>query len=150
MKKILVATDFSPHADAALDLALEIARPLGAAMTLLNVWQLPISAFPNGIAFPPAPEIEREIVDSVTRALARTKERVAQRGVTVETQHACGEAPQEIVRYAREHGFDLIVIGTHGRRGFRRLVLGSVAELVVRTAEVPVLTVHAKVGPESK
>jgi nucleotide-binding universal stress UspA family protein len=146
MRKILVATDSSPHAEAALDLALTMARSQGATLTLLHVWQLPVTAFPNGAAVVPSPELERDIVEGVKRGLLRTQERVAPSGIPIETHHVSGSAPEEIVRYAREHGFDLIVVGTHGRRGFRRLVLGSVAEQVVRTAEVPVLTVRAAEG----
>ncbi len=118
-----MATDFSPHADAALDLALELARAQGASITLFHTWQLPVNAYPDGVAVPPSPEMERDIVEAVKRGLARAKERVAQSGVAVETQYGSGNAPDEIVRYAKEHGFDLIVVGTHGRRGFGRLVL---------------------------
>jgi len=76
VKKILVATDFSPHADAALDLALELARAQGASITLFHTWQLPVNAYPDGVAVPPSPEMERDIVEAVKRGLARAKERV--------------------------------------------------------------------------
>ena len=79
-------------------------------------------------------------VAEAARRLAALRAGTSTGGVIVDTQTRVGDAASEIVRYAGEHGYDLIVVGTHGRRGFRRLVLGSVAELVVRTAEVPVLT----------
>jgi nucleotide-binding universal stress UspA family protein len=67
---------------------------------------------------------------------------VAKGGVRVAGHAVLGDPASEIVRWANDHGCDLIVVGTHGRRGFQRFLLGSVAERVVRTADVPVLTAH--------
>jgi nucleotide-binding universal stress UspA family protein len=144
MKKIVVATDFSPQADRALEVALELARSLDGQVTLLHAWELPVNAYANGVGITPSPEMEREIVTRVERDLGRLREQLAKRGITVETHHVMGPAADEIVRFAETRGMDLVVIGTHGRRGLRRLVLGSVAEAVVRRAELPVLTVSSK------
>jgi nucleotide-binding universal stress UspA family protein len=143
MKKILVATDFSPHAERALEAALEMARAFDGTITLFHAWQPPVPAYTDGVALVASPELEREIIDKVERDLAHWRERVAQRGIGVDSRYEPGTPADAIVRFAQAHGIELIVLGTHGRRGLRRLVLGSVAESVVRLADVPVLTVRS-------
>jgi len=142
MDKILVATDFSPHSEAALDLALSLVRGEGATLTLLHVCQVPTYAYFGGGVYVPSPELLETILSDAKRALTTICERVAKRGVRVDGHAVVGDPATDIVRWAHEHGCDLIVVGTHGRRGFRRFMLGSVAERVVRTAEMPVLTAH--------
>jgi nucleotide-binding universal stress UspA family protein len=142
MKKILVATDFSPHSEAGLDLALTLLTGEGASITLLHVCQVPTYAYFGGGAYVPSPELVETILDDAKRGLAALSERVTKRGIPVEAHAVVGDPAMEIVRWAHEHGCDLIVVGTHGRRGFRRFMLGSVAERVVRTAEMPVLSAH--------
>ncbi len=147
LRKILVATDFSPDSERAIDAALELAHGNGGQVTLLHVYEMPPHSTPYLGMYVPAPELTADIVADTRRALEAQKARRATEGVAIEIAWAAGtpasEAAAEIVRYAAEHDFDLIVVGSHGRRGFRRLVLGSVAEAVVRTADRPVLTVHA-------
>jgi nucleotide-binding universal stress UspA family protein len=140
--KILVATDFSPHAMEALDYALALSRAFGGSLTLLHVCAPPPYSTPHHGMYIPAPEVMAEIIRSAQQSLAKAKEAVS--GVSVDTVQMQGKPATEIVRWAEEHGADLIVLGTHGRHGFRRLVLGSVAEEVVRGAPCPVLTVHLK------
>lgn len=139
MHKILVATDFSPCSEAALDLALELARRTRASLTLLHVGQLPAYAY-YGALYVSREEALRSIEQDARAGLLAARQRLSGHGVEIDTQCTVGEAASEIVRFARAHGYDLIILGTHGRRGLRRLLLGSVAEMVVRTAEVPVLT----------
>jgi nucleotide-binding universal stress UspA family protein len=146
MHKILIATDFSTHSDAALAAALELAHAAHASVTLLHVCQLPIS---GADAYAPAPEVIEDIVNDARQRLARTRERVAAGGISADVHTRIGDAADEIVRFAGEQGCDFIVVGTHGRRGFRRLVLGSVAERVTRAADVPVLTVRAPAAVET-
>jgi nucleotide-binding universal stress UspA family protein len=148
MRKILVATDFSPHSDAALELALDLAQHYDASLTLLHVCHIPSYVFFGGGAYVPSPELTDDILDDAQRALTQARERAAQSGVAVETHALLGEPAADIVRFAHEHKSDLIVVGTHGRRGLGRLVLGSVAERVVRTADVPVLTARARPAAE--
>jgi nucleotide-binding universal stress UspA family protein len=144
-RKILVATDFSPDAERALAIAVDMARAFTGTVTLLHVCQMPAYAFFNGGMYAPTPELVHDIVEdakgSLAAAAARMKERL--HGVTLQTAWLEGEPAGTIVRFAEEQHVDLVVMGTHGRRGFRRWVMGSVAEHVVRTAPCPVLTVHA-------
>jgi nucleotide-binding universal stress UspA family protein len=141
IRKILVATDFSAEARSAQETALTMARALGASVTLLHVYHLPAYVFFDGATFLPPPSVVAQIVSDHTAALNAAKDAAASSGVPVETATEQGIPHDDIVRYAEEHEIDLIVMGTHGRRGWRRLVLGSVAERVVREAHVPVMTV---------
>jgi nucleotide-binding universal stress UspA family protein len=141
IRKILVATDFSAEARGAQETALDIARTLGASVTLLHVYQLPTYLFFDGATFLPPPSVVAQIVSEVAAGLSAARDAAASSGVPVETASEQGIPHDDILRYAEEHGIDLIVMGTHGRRGWRRLVIGSVAERVVRGAHVPVLTV---------
>jgi nucleotide-binding universal stress UspA family protein len=146
MRKILAATDFSPCSDAALDLAVDLARRQDATLTLLHVCELPSYTYFGGGVYVPSPELVEEIQKDAQRGLNAARARLAERGVVVDTRSIVGVPGHEIVGFAREHGYDLIVVGTHGRRGLKRLLLGSVAETVVRTAEVPVLTARLPAG----
>ncbi len=120
VREILVATDFSDEAEAALRYAIDYARRFGARLHLLHV-------FSQG-------EVE------VTRLLADAAA-LAAPGVPVIVSSTGGDPAEEILRYAQRHPVDLIVVGTHGRSGFSRVLLGSVAERVLRGATRPVLTV---------
>jgi nucleotide-binding universal stress UspA family protein len=144
---VLVPTDFSDTADSALVYATMLAARLGASLHLLHVFSDPYM-LPTY-----APDVYSE-VPAVLReeALQRVDEelgiRVATIVLSVPASKAVvtGPAAREIVRYAAAHGIDLIVMGTHGRRGVAHLLLGSVAEHVVRTAPCPVLTVRGSGG----
>jgi len=139
--KILSPTDFSNEGDQALAYAVELCRRFSAPLVLFHVYALPIIATPDGL-IPPAMPAEADIRAAVDVELARVVERARSLGAgDVHAASTGGAAWSEIVRAAKEHGCDLIVMGTHGRGGFRRLLLGSVAEKVVRAAECPVLTV---------
>ncbi|HEX8952983.1 MAG TPA: universal stress protein [Polyangia bacterium] len=144
IRKILVATDFSPIAVHAQKIALELARPLGAEVTVLHVYALPTYLFVDGSTYVPPAKVVADILSDAARGLAAAVDAAASSGVTVTTVSAEGDPAEAIVRYADEHRFDLVVLGTHGRRGLARLALGSVAEHVVRAAKVPVMTVHAE------
>jgi nucleotide-binding universal stress UspA family protein len=142
LQKILVAVDFSRDSELAIDAALDVARADNATITLLHVCEpLPYSTPDVGL-YMPSPEMMADLISDARGALEVCKARCAAAGAKVETALVTGAPPIEIVRYAADHGFDLIVIGSHGRRGFRRWMLGSVAEAVVRTADRPVLTTH--------
>ena len=142
--KILVPTDFSETADAALAYAKTLATKLGASVHLLHVFQDPCAAIPftpETYAAPPPDLCERALENAWDQLHDRLDpdehQRFAGTRAVVE-----GLAAIEIVRYANEQSVDLIVMGTHGRRGVAHLFLGSVAEHVVRTAGCPVLTVR--------
>ena len=138
-RSILVALDDSAASAAALDQAIDLARAEGARLTLISV-AAPPRWRPAGPFVPPYPtdaqlELEaREILD-------RAEERVPD-DVPVATVSRSGLAAKEILKRAECACHDLIVMGSHGRTGVVHMMLGSVAEAVVRTAPCPVLTVR--------
>ncbi|HET7499629.1 MAG TPA: universal stress protein [Kofleriaceae bacterium] len=139
-KHILVPTDLSEGAGQALDYACELARTLGARIHLLNVITVPALGVPElGLALT-STMIDQMVVDSqqAIDRLARTRCTAELGQVMVRT----GDARDVINQTAKELGVDLIVMGTHGRRGITRALLGSVAETVVRSAPCAVLTVR--------
>jgi nucleotide-binding universal stress UspA family protein len=140
-KRILYPTDFSPAADAAFAYALESARREGAAMVLLHVIE-PESPLADELAValsgPGRDAVEAGARMGFDDFLARAK------AVNVEASDLLreGHAADEIVAAAASEHADVIIMGTHGRTGLRRLMLGSVAERVVATAHCPVITVR--------
>ncbi len=147
-KHILVPTDFSESAELALDLALELAPKFGAQITLLHATWLPphyYAAYAEGLAWP-TEELEGQARKEIDAVLTRAKKQYA----NVEKALRPGDAWQRILEAAEEGGVDLIVMGTHGRRGIARALLGSIAEKVVRLSPVPVLTVSAEAERRAK
>ncbi len=150
IRHILVPTDFSTTSDAALDYARDVAERFGATLHLLHVLQDP---FVNGPLVSEAyltetPGVRTTILED---AKSRIAHRLTARDVQSFNAHAdviFGRGAETIVEYAADRGIDLIVMGTHGRTGVAHLLLGSVAERVVRTAHCPVLTVRAVAHPE--
>jgi universal stress protein A len=135
-KKILFATDFSPASDAALHYATALARDSGAVLLLLHVEESPAPITAGEMMLPqptyPNPELRR-MLDAVEPD-----------DPSVRYEHVLvqGSAAEEIVSVANDRGVDLIVMGTHGRTGLRRVLMGSVAEAVMRHADCPVLTLR--------
>jgi universal stress protein A len=142
IRKILVPTDFSAHSSDQQAWAAELARRYDASLTLVHVYQ-PISyALPEGYVLPSA-NLLADLEVSLGRALDDAKKKLeASSGLRVDTALMQGVPFAEIVRFAREGSYDLIVLSTHGRTGLRHVLLGSVAEKVVRKAPCPVLTVR--------
>jgi universal stress protein A len=134
--RILTPTDFSRCSLAAIEYAEELARRFGAELLLVHA---------TGVPSMPA-EVSPRRRDDVARILADTVERLRSDGIRARGVIRPG-APAEEIRWtaAAEHA-SLIVMGTHGRSGVARVVMGSVAELVVRTAGCPVLTVGPAAG----
>jgi nucleotide-binding universal stress UspA family protein len=141
IRKILVPVDFSEPSREALRFACDLARRYEAQVTLLHAYQLPGYAFPEGYLVA-GPASVNDLLGLVDKALAEARREAEAEGVKVETRAVMGVAFAEIVRAAREGGFDLVVMGTHGRTGLKHALLGSVAEKVVRKAPCPVLTVR--------
>lgn len=139
LKRILVPHDFSETSDAAVKYAVAFARNFGAALQLLHVSSK--AAYEMGTEFPLGLEesLEAAVRERMLKILAPTDLAALQ----PEFQILEGTPAVEIVRYAKEHDIDLIIMGTHGRGFIAHAVLGSVAEKVVRTAPCPVLTVHS-------
>ncbi|HEX5062197.1 MAG TPA: universal stress protein [Kofleriaceae bacterium] len=143
-KNILVPTDLSEGAEEALDYACELARQFGATVHLLHVIGIPTLGVPElGVA------LTSTVIDSMVRENQEALERLVDRKRTMATFGApllrTGDARDLINQTAKELTADLIVMGTHGRRGVSRALLGSVTETVVRTAPCPVLTVRPNV-----
>lgn len=132
--------DFSETADAALATALELAEKMHARVTILHAYEVPTYVFPESVVA--TADLVGQVRGAAEEALAGIKERATRPGVPLDTLLRQGVAWSEIVRAAKELGTDLVVMGTHGRRGISRALIGSVAEKVVRTAPCPVLTVH--------
>lgn len=141
-KKILCAIDFSPPSRVAMLQAAELAASCHAELLLLHVQEIPAARAQLGM-MPSPPEAYELRMGEAWRQLERSAAEVAAIAkVHVSVQQVEGPAPEEIVRIAREKEVDLVVVGTHGRKGVKRAVLGSVAELVVRRAPCSVLVVR--------
>jgi nucleotide-binding universal stress UspA family protein len=138
IKKILVATDFSSHSKRAMDYAASLAKEAGAGIVLMHV----IESFPYSVTD------TLHIVDH-RRALEKTagfllenlRQELAGAGVSVKSLLTNGAPYEEILKASRREKADLIVMGTHGRTGVKHLILGSVAEKVVRLSSCPVMTI---------
>lgn len=142
IRRVLVATDFSPHSDRAKALAASLAGSSNATIDLVHVLE-------------EAPEyairVTPEIAEFEAQARARTHERLEaagadlqKSGIEVRTHLRKGYPPEVISQLATDCESDLIVMGTHGHRGFDRLSLGSVAERTLRLAGCPVLTTRVE------
>ena len=142
--RILVPTDFSVAADAALDFAKTIAATFGASLHLVHVFEDPFvpGAFGVDTYAPIPPATRAALFDDAKARLGHRLPPADQARFHGTTEIVTGISAPAIVEYARENSIDLIVMGTHGRTGMAHLFIGSVAERVVRTAECPVLTVH--------
>jgi nucleotide-binding universal stress UspA family protein len=140
--RILCAVDFSPTSLRAFETAVDLAARLGSEVHVMHVYQLPAYAMPDGGAFEIPPEVQvglTQQMEAHLKSFIKPKEGV---NVTITPALYEGVPYVEIVRAAKEQGADLVVIGTHGHTGLSHLLMGSVAERVVRTSEVPVLTVR--------
>ena len=142
VKHILVPHDFSDAAGRATSLALDLAEKMGARVTLLHVYDVSYG-FPEGAAL--TVQMAREFETAARTALDGVASRTRRQGVEVMSLLRQGTPWRVIGDVAKESSVDLIVMGTQGRRGLARWMLGSTAERVVRTAPCPVLTVH---GPD--
>ncbi|HXW15528.1 MAG TPA: universal stress protein [Terriglobia bacterium] len=140
-KKILLATDFSPASVAALPYALTIARHYGSVLFVANVVspELPDLRPPESTA-----KILQGAKQSAEQNMERLLSAERQSGVSCQPLIGEGEIREVLLEMISQNGIDLIVLGTHGRGGLRRLLLGSVAEEVFRKAPCPVLTVGPK------
>ena len=134
---VLVATDFSPCSRAAVRLATALARRRGVELWLVHVVEHPSVDVPPMAVGPTG--WEQDLLTAAEVALAREASEIREGGVAVQTRVFIGSAASGILEFAAGPGIDLVVMGTHGRRGTAHLFLGSVAETVVRSATCPVL-----------
>ena len=147
--RILVPTDGSEGVERAIEHAVEVAADNDA--TLYGLYVLSTDSY-AGLAMESSWEsVDRLLREDAETAVARVRE-IAERmdaGVPVETAVVEGKPSREIVRYAESEGCDLVVMGTHGRGGIDRLLLGSVAESVIRASSIPVTAVPVGAGGEA-
>ena len=132
---ILVATDFSEGSAEALQVAIPLAKQRGATLELLHVIELGVEDPFGGHIY------GSDYQSAVDRMLLRLVAQVEASGLACTSKIVDGNAAAEITSRARAIGADVIVVGTHGRTGLAHIVMGSVAERVVRRAACPVLTV---------
>ena len=138
VQHILVPIDFSPYADQALEYAIELAQKFQARLTLLHVVDLSPMAVGTMFAY----SFEGYLQAMETEAKQHMQillNRVHQKGLLVETVIIHDVPFQAVIDTAQDKGVDLIVMGTHGRTGLTHVLIGSVAEKVVRLAPCPVL-----------
>jgi len=140
IKRILTATDFTAPSERAVQVATELATTFNASLTIVHVFEYPRGLYTNTALYsgdllePVLEEAESklsEMIGSISKQIPEASARIRQ-----------GNPYEEILAAAIESKVDLIVMGTHGRTGLARAVLGSVAEKVVRLSPVPVLTVR--------
>ena len=143
-RHILIATDGSSLATRAAKQGLALAKALGARVTAVTVTELwsasEMAAKAARGEKHPTDDYEAKASAAAEKVLAEIREAAETEGVRCETLHVADERPADgIVRACEQHGCDLIVMSSHGRRGLERLVLGSQATEVVATSKVPVL-----------
>ena len=142
IKRILVPTDFEAISDQALQYAIDLARRYGACIHLLHVMdQMKFASLPDGF-FTELPGIKAYLRSEAQKQLVAAAECCTAAKVTVTTQVTEGAVADAILEVANVRGCDLIVMGTHGRSGIAHMILGSVAEQIVRTAPCGVVTVR--------
>jgi nucleotide-binding universal stress UspA family protein len=146
MKNILVATDFGEAADNALVYGRELAQRFDATLHVLHVAEnVYISAFGAETYASFAPDLQRELEEAAHKRLAEAIIDSDGSGPrTVPVVMTSSSPAFAIIDYAREHGIDLIIMGTHGRGALGHVLMGNVAERVVRLAPCPVLTIRQR------
>jgi nucleotide-binding universal stress UspA family protein len=140
---ILVATDFGDPARAALDWAIELGQALGARVVLAHVFDLPIVGLPDA-AILVGPQTAARLSDEAQAALDAELARVKDRGLPLKGLLRQGDPREVVPAVAADVGAKLVVVGSHGRRGVLRGLLGSVAEDIMRRSPVPVTVLHAR------
>ncbi len=144
IKKILVAVDFSNQSREALLVAADLAQRYEASLELVHVLEMMTYALPEGYVVP-TPEQFEQVTTILLQQLSAAEDDARKAGApVVHSTLLQGSAAADVLRFATEGGIDLVVMGTHGRTGLKHLLIGSVAERVVRAAPCPVLTVRAR------
>lgn len=142
-KHLLVGVDGSKPASEAARVALDLAASLGAQVTVVSILDDRIYNPPSAEA-PPLPAVESRMQATAEQAVAAVLEQARGLGVVCTTHVLTGDVTPTILQLKEERQADLIVVGTHQRRGLRRLKLGSTAGAISREAACPVLIVHSE------
>jgi hypothetical protein len=133
---LLVATDGSPCSQAAVDMALDVAKIRGSRVSVISV------AYINDEYFALAPEQHNQVLKETAQLLDDIKQNGSEQGIELNTAIREGEPFKGICEYADHINASMIVLGSHGRKGLTRLLMGSVTEHVVGLANVPVIVTH--------
>ncbi len=145
-KRIAVAVDGSDTSTMALSEAIKLAKLMDSTVLLINVCEeMPVIWNMEGVAPFPMEDMSKALIESGKHLLQKDKHRVTESGVNVETrliEDCNGRIGTVISKEAEQWLADLLVIGTHGRKGLNHLLMGSVAEGVMRSASMPVLLVR--------
>lgn len=143
--KLIITTDLSPESFSAFAVAKEYAKALNCEIEIVSVLEDPVqAAMVYAMEYPvfPGIEIQKQLVERVHKELETiSKEHFAGMNVKLTVREAQGPVHAEITSYAKSQDAKLLVISTHGRSGFKGLLIGSVAERVARHAQSPVLIV---------
>ena len=142
LRHILVAVDFGESSDEATELAIDLARKFDASLTLVHTYEIPTYAYPGAPLL--AVDLLSPIAEAAGKHLDKTLVAVRARVPGAKALLRSGTAAAEILAVIDEIHPDLVVTGTHGRRGISRAIFGSVAERIVRLSPVPVLTVRQR------
>lgn len=141
VQSILVPIDFSELSEAALQSAIHVARRYGSRITLVHVYHISVYSFPDGAYVTPA-NVAADISSAAQRGLDALVKQWSGHGIPIKGMLREGVSHEEIAAAAHEEKADLIILSTRGRKGLARAILGSVAELVIRSIDVPVLVVR--------
>lgn len=141
-RTILVPIDFGDASVAALDYAVDLAEDTDTNVYVLHTFEVPLVGLPDGVLAGTA-ELTSRIVNAAQRGLDDTLARYDGRKVVLTPLIEQGDTRDVVIDLAEKLGAELVCMGTHGRRGIARAMIGSVAESIVRTSPVPVLTVRA-------
>jgi nucleotide-binding universal stress UspA family protein len=142
--RILVPVDLSEGSRGLIDYALQLSKPFNAELEIIHAWEPPQYVAPDLLVAAPgwnSQSLEQVAVDAATKELNELVKAV-ESPRPIKHRVVVGEAASTALRIAEEGKHDLIIMGTHGRRGLPRLLLGSVAQKIVARAHCPVLTVH--------
>ena len=145
VRKILVATDGSKYSDMAVDYAIGLAKELNgeiSALYVMNLKHFEIYALEHHDDITGYVDEDLKIKKEGEDALAYARVKGEKAGVKITTEMARGYPPEQIIKFAKDQGVDMIVVGHLGRSGVERILLGSVSEAVVRNAHCPVLVVR--------
>lgn len=142
--RILTPTDGSSAAKPAVETALDLAEIHDASLYILYIVDQPTSVAGTGEGVPGLNNLLNALEKDGHETTTAIADRATDRGIEVRTAVQRGNPHEDILVHATEHDIDLIVMGTHGRTGIKRALLGSVTENVVRHSKIPVLTVHQK------
>jgi nucleotide-binding universal stress UspA family protein len=143
-RHILAPVDFEPCSKRALEIAIDFALQFDSKLTLVHAWEVPGYLYASPYL---TPDIWEALGEAAKQQLDAELTQARTRLPRAESVLTCGPAGFEVIATAERLKADLIVVGTHGRRGLSRAFLGSVAEKVVRGSSVPVLTVHGGDAP---